>query len=402
MRINKKNLEKLKKKYGNSFYMLDVERFVSNYNEMISSFSKIYKNFGIAYSYKTNYIPVLCKAVNFLGGYAEIVSDMELELALRIGVEYSKIIWNGPIKEEKCIFGFLENGGIVNADNIDELKYINQMSKRSKSIFKIGLRCNYDIGDNTISRFGFDVNGHDFNKALDIINSNNKLNLYSMQCHFAKRNIEYWINKVDGMLLTLNRNKLKPSIVDIGGGMYGKMDPYLKKQFACNIPSYEDYANVIARKFYANYSKTKNKPKLIVEPGSALVGDCMEFAGVVKSIKKIQNKFFATVYASQKNISMSNINPPIKIIAMGKKQKYYKNVDFVGYTCIENDVIFKDYCGYVANNDFIIISNCGSYSIVMKPPFIMPNVPVISISSKKEEIIKQKESFDDIFAGYVF
>ena len=47
--------------------------------------------------------------------------------------------------------------------------------------------------------------------------------------------------------------------------------------------------------------------------------------------------------------------------------------------------------------DFIVISNCGSYSIVMKPPFILPNFPVLDIDGDEVEVIKRAESFDDLF-----
>ena len=95
MELNREVLAGLKKEYGDAFYLLDSEQFRSNFLELKECFSSIYPNFNIAYSYKTNYIPKLCKIVNELGGYAEVVSEMEMELALRVGVVPKRIIWNG-------------------------------------------------------------------------------------------------------------------------------------------------------------------------------------------------------------------------------------------------------------------------------------------------------------------
>ena len=94
MVIDKNVIVELREKYGEAFYILDSEQFRNNFVELKGIFSAIYPNFNIAYSYKTNYIPRLCKIVNELGGYAEVVSEMEVELALKCGVQPKKIIWN--------------------------------------------------------------------------------------------------------------------------------------------------------------------------------------------------------------------------------------------------------------------------------------------------------------------
>ena len=100
MIINANVIDALRKEYGDAFYLLDSEQFRNNFLELRDTFRNIYPNFNIAYSYKTNYTPKFCKIVNKLGGYAEVVSEMELEIALRVGVEPKRIIWNGPIKNE--------------------------------------------------------------------------------------------------------------------------------------------------------------------------------------------------------------------------------------------------------------------------------------------------------------
>jgi diaminopimelate decarboxylase len=74
----------------------------------------------------------------------------------------------------------------------------------------------------------------------------------------------------------------------------------------------------------------------------------------------------------------------------------------VGFTCIEGDVLQKNYSGPLAIGDYIVISNCGSYSLVMKPPFILPNFPVLDINGETVEVIKRAETFDDLFHTFSF
>lgn len=402
MIIDKNVIKDLRNEYGDAFYLLDSEQFEKNYLELKIAFSEIYSDFNIAYSYKTNYTPKLCKIVNELGGYAEVVSEMEAELAIKCGVKPEHIIWNGPIKNPEKLKEYLHMGVNVNIDSIGEAEYIQNLADVTDKTLNVGIRCNYDVKDGVLSRFGVDVDSEEFEKVLDIVTCTKNIHFVNFQCHFAKRQVEYWPERAKGMVALLDKIGIIPERIDIGGGIFGKMPDCLKEQFSSEIPGYEEYAQAAATVFAEYFNDKKIKPELIIEPGSALVGDCMKFVGTVKSIKNVRGKYIASVLGSQKNISMTGVNPPMEVIHMGKTLKDYKNLDIVGFTCIEGDVLYKNYNGRIALDDVIIISNCGSYSLVMKPPFILPNFPVLDICGEKVEVIKRAETFEDIFHTFNF
>ena len=403
MILNKQVVNELRKEYGDAFYLLDSEQYRNNFLELRDSFRKIYPNFNIAYSYKTNYTPKFCKIVNELGGYAEIVSEMELEIALRVGVRPNRIIWNGPIKNPKKLEEFLVAGGTDNIDSIEELEVVKNIAeKHPDKTSNLGIRCNYEVNDGVVSRFGFDVDSEGFKNVLAFVTSTPNVHFINFQCHFAKRQIEYWPARAKGMVELIDRLSIIPERIDIGGGLFGKMADSLKAQFTNEIPDYQAYAEAAARVFAEYFADKDVKPELLIEPGSAVVGDCMKFVGTVKTIKNVRGKWFATILGSQKNISMTGINPPMEVIAMGGEQKEYENLDMVGFTCIEGDVLYHNYNGKLAHEDAIVISNCGSYSLVMKPPFILPNFPVLDICGEKTEVIKRGEVFDDLFHTFNF
>ncbi len=403
MKLSQSRIQQLRAEFGEAFYLLDSEQFRINFQELKSAFAKFYPNFNIAYSYKTNYTPAFCKIVNELGGYAEVVSEMELEIARRVRVDYNRIIWNGPIKNPRILEDFLLNGGTCNIDSFDELEIIKDIVTRNpQTEINLGIRCNYDVTDGVISRFGFDVNSEEFDKVLQFVVHTPNVHFKNLQCHFAKRQIDYWPARAKGMISLIDRIGIVPDRIDIGGGLFGKMDSALKAQFSNPIPTYDKYAKAAAIPFAEYFRDKDKKPELIIEPGSALVGDCMKFVGTVKTIKSVRGKWFATILGSQKNISMSGVNPPIEVIPMGEPQRPYFNLDMVGYTCIEGDVLFHNYNGQLAHNDAVVFSNCGSYSLVMKPPFILPNFPVLDICSGNVEIIKRAENFDDLFHTFKF
>lgn len=403
MILNKQVVNELRKEYGDAFYLLDSEQYRNNFLELRDTFRKIYPNFNIAYSYKTNYTPKFCKIVNELGGYAEVVSEMELEIALRVGVKPNRIIWNGPIKNPKKLEEFLVAGGTGNIDSVEELEVVKNIAERHPDKkLNLGIRCNYKVNDGVVSRFGFDVDSEGFKKVLAFVTSTPNVHFINFQCHFAKRQIEYWPARAKGMVELIDRLGIIPERIDIGGGLFGKMADSLKAQFTNEIPDYQAYAEAAARVFAEYFADKDVKPELLIEPGSAVVGDCMKFVGTVKTIKNVRGKWFATILGSQKNISMTGINPPMEVIAMGGEQKEYENLDMVGFTCIEGDVLYHNYNGKLAHEDAIVISNCGSYSLVMKPPFILPNFPVLDICGAKTEVIKRGEVFDDLFHTFNF
>lgn len=131
MDLTKDMLCSLKRAYGDAFYLADSLQFKTNFIELRNAFRSIYSNFNIAYSYKTNYTPKFCKIVDQLGGYAEVVSEMEMEIALRCGVKHQRIIWNGPIKNPQKLEEFLVAGGTDNIDSLDELEISQGHSKAS-------------------------------------------------------------------------------------------------------------------------------------------------------------------------------------------------------------------------------------------------------------------------------
>ncbi len=400
-------LNNLAKEYGPAFYLLETETFEQNYKNLSDAFKKYYPKFNIAYSYKTNYTPKLVQIVNRLGGYAEVVSDMEMEIALRAGVSPKRIIWNGPIKNEKKVRELLLIGGTVNIDSIYEIDNIRNIAESHPNhTLNVGVRLNYDVGDGVLSRFGFDVDGDDLDTVLRFIKETPNLHLINLQAHFAKRAPEYWTARAEGMLKTydkvVNEYGLKPERLDIGGGLFGKMPESLRVQLGIGNVTYDDYASRAAKAFAEHFKDDPDAPFLFIEPGSAISGDCMRFVCRIETIKNVRGKTIATVIGSQKNISMNGINPPMEIVAGGEARNSVENCDIVGFTCIEGDVLQKDYTGLLGLGDYIVVGNCGSYSLVMKPPFILPNFAVLDINGKDVEVIKRVETFDDLFHTFSF
>ena len=170
-------IKDLIEKNGTPFYLFDEKGFVDNYKKLEETFQKVYPNYQISYSYKTNYTPFVCLLVKSLGGYAEVVSDMEYTLAKKLGYKNSQIVYNGPSKGEE-MYEHLENNGILNIDSLDEAKRVVAYCKaHAEKQYTCGLRINMDLGANFISRFGLEAGSSEMNEAIAIIKATENLKL---------------------------------------------------------------------------------------------------------------------------------------------------------------------------------------------------------------------------------
>lgn len=414
MNVSRSTIDRIAAVHGSSFYLLDPEQFAGNFDRLTAAFRAYYPDTAIAYSYKTNYVPRFCQIVNDKGGMAEIVSIMEYQVAVRSGVPLERIMFNGPLKEQFQLEEVLAGGSVVNADSLDEIGRICQVAQAAPDrVLRIGLRCNFDVGDGVLSRFGFDVDGDELYQALRLVDDVPNLSVVGLHCHFATRTLACWEQRTQGMLRFLARwilaGRSDLAFVSLGGGMYGQMSADLQAQFPVEIPSFEDYAEVAAKPFaaFVDGNPGIGRPTLIVEPGTALVADAMRFVAQVASIKTVRGKPIATLAGSVYNVNptTNRKNMPIEILGVSGAvdRRRWSGMDFGGYTCIESDYLYRGYDGELETGDFVVFDCVGAYSVVMKPPFILPNVAIVEIVGGDEvRVIKRREEFDDLFATYNF
>ena len=275
------------------------------------------------------------------------------------------------------------------------------------------MRCNFDIDDGLISRFGFDANGDDLEQVVGAISKCQKMSLVSLHCHFASRDLASWKNRSLRMteFFSSLSDEVKSSLkfISLGGGLYGDMNTLLRSQFKSEIPSFTDYAEASAKIFSDCMIKNKfTNITLIIEPGTALAANALKFVTEIQSVKYVSGQTYVTTNGSSFNLglSKSDINLPFKVSKSEniKNRSKVKNAKVVGYTCIESDVLHSDLSDSISAGDAIIFEEAGSYSVVMKPPFILPNVAIIELMDKFGDFrfIKKKETFDDVFSTYVF
>jgi diaminopimelate decarboxylase len=403
-------LKDLDKQFGSPIYLFREEDFVKNYKEFVACFDKYYSKYQLSYSYKTNYTPAICKLVKELGGYAEVVSDMEYSVARAVGYEPMEIVYNGPFKGQLGKQSLL-NGGIINVDNLEELMDICKTASQNRHMkLEIGIRVNINIGQHFISRFGIDSDSEDLQKAFEIVAKVDNLEVVGLHCHIGQsRTIKAWSDRSQIMLTLADKYfpAKAPKYIDMGSGMFARMEKSLAKQFGDNIPTFQDYAAAVAVPFANHYKHLSQdeKPILMTEPGTTIINSYIDFISKVECIKHIKGREFVVLNCSKDNLGdiCKMKKMPLQIVHVNEVQERMKEAEFVGYTCLEHDVMYPDYAGSLGVGDFVIFGNVGGYSNVSKPPFILWNCPMVEQRIDGTfDVIKRSETFEDVFNTYIF
>lgn len=398
------DVKKFVENHSLPFYLFDEQLFLDNINRFESTFQSVYPNYHIAYSFKTNYTPYICNLVKKNGGYAEVVSDMEYYLARKLGFENNMIIYNGPFKGT-LLEEHLLAGGIVNADNYNECERICSLAaSHLDKEFKIGLRLNLDLGGGFISRFGMVEESEDMLRSVAMIKEHSNLHIVGMHCHIkTPRDPEAWNRRSKIMIAAADKYvEGIPEYISLGSGMVpGEYSQY-PEDFENFKPTYRDFAEALFAPFLEHYPED-NRPIVFTEPGRAAITRYIRFFAKVDNFKEVRGRKLATTNGSFHNLGeiISQARIPI-IVHHSSKGKYYDNIDIMGYTCLEQDVMFPAYQGHLAKGDILEFRNVGGYSIVYKPQFIYPQCPMYTLHNDgTTEVIMRQETYDDVFNRFV-
>lgn len=192
-----------------------------------------------------------------------------------------------------------------------------------------------------------------------------------------------------------------PEYISLGSGMFANMADELKKQFN-EVPTYEEYAKVTMKPFAEHYKD--QMPIVFTEPGTTVVARYINFVTKVLSIKNVRGRKMAVMDGSYLNLgeicTMKKL--PVEKLNINDKNDC-ELIDIMGYTCLEQDLMYENYKGKLMAEDILVFGNVGGYSIVSKPQFIKPNCSMVSVEEDGTIIeIMREETFDDVFSKFVF
>lgn len=379
-------------------YIVNKPILEENIDQLYTAFFRRFPRFIFGYSYKTNYASAVLRIVHHKGGYAEVVSPMELAHAKQF-VADNRIIYNGVIQDVEDKAMLAVNGGIVNVENLTELRRINDYLREVDMAANIGIRVNLPMSGMDTSRFGIELSPEN----ISIIKGLSNIVVSSVHCHVAfSRSLDTWREKADKMAQAAKA--LGAHIIDLGGRMYGPMNPKLAAQFDCEIPTFQDYADCLYDVLSRHYGY-EDMPTLIVEPGTTLISNAQSLLTTVADIKTVQGKTVCTLDAKKLDITVigeSTKTFPYYVINHGGGR--VTDASMCGCTCLESDRLVEGYTGPLDIGDRVLFDNIGAYSNVVSPNFIQ-GTPGMALYNPdafvKFSIVKLQDSFATVFGEYL-
>jgi diaminopimelate decarboxylase len=125
----------------------------------------------------------------------------------------------------------------------------------------------------------------------------------------------------------------------------------------------------------------------------------------VVTVKKIESRSIAVVDGSIHELSPNgrqSRNPTFHVQVDSPMDTPSEPWDVVGYTCIEEDYLSRDYLSEISKDDFLGYSHVGSYNVVMKPPFIRPASAVLELNEENQivEVLRERQTLTEVISGF--
>lgn len=400
--ISRAEVERLASEHGDAFYLLDLDRVTEAHAELLEPFRRRYPETVIAYSVKTNYMPRILRRMHELGSLAEVVSEMEYEIARTAGFRPERILVNGAVHREDFLESVLLQGIRINLDGWYMLEKLHQVSRAYPDrTFRVGLRLSYPVPDADVSRFGFETSEAGMRRLADWFREHENCEPIGFHSHFC-----FAPNRVDAFRARIRG--LVDAAVWFPGARLRYLDLGSGFRQGGDGPSHAEVADAVTGVLKERFPADQ-RPTLVIEPGTAIVAHAMAFVCRVYDVKAVEGRTLALVNGSSHNINTMGwrTRMPVGVVrvqgAPAGNGHGPESFDVVGNTAMERkDHICGGIPGPVAPGDYLVFDKVGSYSCAMKPPFIHPCPAVVAREGGRYELIKRRETVDDFLRTYLF
>lgn len=387
----------LARHHGGSFFVLDREKLAVNIEHFRSQFRSRYPRTRLAYPYKANHLPAICRQMAGEGLSAEVSSPMELWLARRLDVPGHMIIYNGPGRSAESLAAALLVGAMINIDSGRDLRILEGVAAEHPGReFAVGLRCSFPLAGRDGSRFGFPVGEPEFEQALDQLGATPGLRLAGLHCHFPGSELTSFADRTRQLIEAADRAfpHGPPDYLDVGGGFYGGVPFSIDSS-----PDARDYALAVTQLMTARYGSGRDVPWLVIEPGTALVATAVNYVSEVVDIKRWGRRTVATVAGTLFHTSPNTrrVDFPVEVLSPRLGGPSSGSFDIAGSTALPDEYLSLCVDGDIAPGDFVLFRNVGAYSLSMSPQFSAPAPAVLESTDEGWRVLAPAGTPEQVF-----
>ena len=412
------NLHELAREFGTPLHVISRKRLQQTYREFYEAFASRHPRVDIAYSYKTNPLPGVIRTLHGFGAAAEVISELELWLALRMGVPPSRIVFNGPAKTRAALELAVRDGiKLINIDGPAEIEQISELARRYDRNQRVGIRLITSVGWS--SQFGFRLSDGAALEAFRRIKQCSHLIPCALHVHLGTgiRAVEIYLQAIGELLDFAQRLRTELGIriehIDLGGGFgVPTVRPFtaldmrlLANGFSINppdpsrAPRASEYASGIAALLGKHYDpQSADIPELILEPGRAITSGAQCLLVKVIGLKPGDRHGKFAIVDGGKNITMPmGYEYHEAFVAQSRPDRSTTRYTVFGPLCHPGDVLFQHRdLPTLQVGDILAIMDAGAYFVPNQMNFSNPRPSAVMVADGRPELIRERESFEDV------
>jgi diaminopimelate decarboxylase len=404
----------LTEEFGTPLYLFDESTLRHKCREFKDEFCKYYPDALVIYASKAFLNRALALIFKEEGLGLDVVSGGELSIAHSMDFPLDKVYFHGNNKTPEELNLALDWGvGRIVVDNFYELDMLNRLARKRRINQNILLRLTPGVDPHTHqftttgtieSKFGFPLATGQAQEAANQALSASNLNLLGFHFHLGSPipEVQPYELALELILSFAQQVSQKFSFdlseFDIGGGF---AIPYTLDSEA---PTIADYAKALTGKLESLLSGLGlSRPRLIIEPGRAIVGQAgvaLYKAGAIKEIPGIKK------YVCVDGGMSDNIRPALygakyeALLANRALEAGREVVTIAGKLCESGDILVRDInLASVHSGDIIAIPVCGAYSIPMSSNYnAMPRPAIVMVKEGRARLVHRRETYQDLMS----
>ena len=399
-------LDGLARVHGDAFFVFDGAELRANVSALRTAMAAAAPDVELAYSCKANYTPAVCRLAQTLGMMVEVSSPMELWFAGRLGIPGRRIVYNGPGKSGESVRDALLAGALVNLESERDVEWaLAAVREHPERRFGVGLRCSLAMPRAEASRLGFDAESTALEAVAERLAGAGNLSVIGLHSHVFDGSVDGLRARTAGLVRVAERLFPDgPEVLDLGGSLRGRV-PVGRDPDGVPPTTFADYAGAIAEGLRPDVARWPRHPRIIVEPGAAVVSSAFCLYARVLEVKTVGDRDFALVAASVLDTSpnLRRVDFPVTVISREVSAEAAGKAPMLvgGMSPIDGDYLALDLPARPATGDFVRFDNVGAYSISMRPAFNYPPHAILQTDGEEVTILRARQSYEDVLRGFV-
>jgi diaminopimelate decarboxylase len=387
-------------RWGTPLYVTDLDRAAAN----LAAWQRALPGGLVAYAVKANADPALLRRLVADGAGCEVVTDVELTLALRAGCPPERVVMNGVGRTDRELTTALRTGALVNAESLDDLDAILRLADAEADV-GIGLRLNPGFEARTHPHLATGAASAKFGIALEQLPSALERlrarghGLAALGAHIGSdiEELEAFGRMASFLgeaARVASAAGLRPGLLDLGGG--------LRRADAATLDAWREAVSPLL-----------DRPeRAVVEPGRSIVADA---GWLLTRVVRVQPRPAAGLTYLVADAGMSElIRPmlygaehPASLVADGAELEAAGTVALAGPVCEAGDVLVQDLGRHLSPDELrrcgtgalLAIAEAGAYGAVMASNYNGRLRPAqVVVEDGEPRLSRRRETVDDLLA----